>query len=88
MIEFDFTSMCSINTDLLSRKNEVIEKLNNSYMSGWTKRIDDSLVNDIISTANDIKKHSDYLVVVGIGGSFLGSYCVEKALAAAGLEDS
>lgn len=81
MIEFDFNSMCQSNTDLLSRKNEVIEKFNNSYMSGWTKKIDDSLVDDIISTANEVKKHSDYLVVVGIGGSFLGSYCVEKALA-------
>ena len=50
-------------------------------MTGWTKKIDDDLVQDIISTAEEIKKHSDYLVVIGIGGSFLGSYAVEKALA-------
>lgn len=81
MIEFDFNSMCMSDAKLLSRKDEVIEKFNNSYMSGWTRRIDESLVNDIISTANEVKKHSDCLVVVGIGGSFLGSYCVEKALA-------
>lgn len=81
MIEFDFTSMCDYNADLLSKKEEVIEKFNNSYMTGWTKKIDDDLVQDIISTAEEIKKHSDYLVVIGIGGSFLGSYAVEKALA-------
>lgn len=81
MIDFDFTNMCNYDATLLSRKDEVVEKFNNSYMTGWTRRIDESLVDDIISTAEEVKKHSDYLVVIGIGGSFLGSLAVEKALA-------
>lgn len=81
MIDFDFTNMCNYDATLLSRKDEVVEKFKNSYMTGWTRRIDESLVDDIISTAEEVKKHSDYLVVIGIGGSFLGSLAVEKALA-------
>lgn len=81
MIKFDFTTMTNSNKKLLERKEEVLEKFSKAYMTGWTKRIDTSLVDDIIDTANEVKKHSDVLVVVGIGGSFLGSLCVEKALA-------
>ena len=81
MIKFDFTSMSNFNADLLKRKEEVYNKFDESYMTGWTKRIDDSLIDDFIATANEVKKHSSVLVVIGIGGSFLGSYCVEKALA-------
>ena len=81
MIDFDFTNMCNYDATLLSRKDEVVEKFKNSYMTGWIRRIDESLVDDIISTAEEVKKHSDYLVVIGIGGSFLGSLAVEKALA-------
>ena len=33
MIEFDFTSMCDYNADLLSKKEEVIEKLSNIISS-------------------------------------------------------
>ena len=81
MIEFDFTSMCNLDMKYYSKKEEVLNSFNNSYMTGWTKRIDDELVNDIINTANKVKKHSSCLVVIGIGGSFLGSYAVERALA-------
>ncbi len=81
MIKFDFTSMSNFNADLLNRKEEVYNKFDEAYMTGWTKRIDDSLIDDFIATANEVKKHSSVLVVIGIGGSFLGSYCVEKALA-------
>jgi len=81
MIEFDFTSMCNLDMKYYSKKEEVLNSFNNSYMTGWTKKIDDELVNDIINTANEVKKHSSCLVVIGIGGSFLGSYAVERALA-------
>ncbi len=81
MIKFDFNSMDYIDNNLLNRKEEVKDKFKNSYMIGWTKRIDNSLVEDIIRTANEVKTHSDCLVVIGIGGSFLGSLAVEKALA-------
>ena len=81
MIKFDFTSMSNFNANLLNRKEEVYNKFDEAYMTGWTKRIDDSLIDDFVATANEVKKHSSVLVVIGIGGSFLGSYCVEKALA-------
>ena len=81
MIKFDFTSMSNFNADLLNRRDEVYHKFDESYMIGWTKNIEDSLIDDFIETAKEVKKHSSVLVVIGIGGSFLGSYCVEKALA-------
>lgn len=80
MIEFEYDNLYTINESLFNRKEEVLNKFNNSYMTGWTKNIDKSLVEDIINTASEVKRYSDCLVVIGIGGSFLGSYCVEKAL--------
>ena len=79
MIKFDF-SECKIDKKYLSKKEEVLEKFKNSYMTGWVKRIDNQVVSDIINTANSVKTYSDCLVVVGIGGSFLGSYAVSRAL--------
>lgn len=81
MIKFDFTSMCNFNKQMLERKAEVLCKFNSSYMSGWTKPIDKSIIDDVVKTSKEVKSHSSCLVVIGIGGSFLGSYCVEKALA-------
>lgn len=81
MIKFDFTSMCNYDNDLMSRKDEVLQKFKDGYMTGWTKKIDSNLVQDIIATSKEIKKHSKCLVVIGIGGSFLGSFAVRKALA-------
>ncbi len=81
MISFDFKSMCHIDKTLLNRKEEILDKFKNSYMTGWVRKIDNSLVEDIIKTSEEVKKHSSCLVVIGIGGSFLGSYSVEKALA-------
>lgn len=59
--------------NLLDQKNIYIEKLNNSKMIGWTKNINDDLIIEIKETAEFIKNNFDCLVVVGIGGSFLGS---------------
>lgn len=81
MIKFDFTSMCNLNNNLFNQKEEVLDKFEKSYMTGWTRKIDSTLVEDIVKTSEEIKMHSSCLVVVGIGGSFLGSYSVEKALA-------
>ena len=43
-------------------------------MTGWMKDIDNKLIEDIKNTGTYIKKNFDCLVVIGIGGSFLGSY--------------
>jgi glucose-6-phosphate isomerase len=80
MIKFDFKTYAKKFIDeedynkLYSRKNEIMTKLNNSNMNGWTKKIDDIVVSDIKKTADYIKENYECLVVVGIGGSYLGSY--------------
>lgn len=63
---------------LMNRKNEVLEKFNSSDMIGWTEQIDAELIKKIKSTAEEIKNNFDCLVMIGIGGSFLGSYAFDK----------
>ena len=94
MIKFDFHTYVDslINKDdykeLKKKKEEVLNKFNKSDMTGWTKRISDDLVNKIIDVSNDIKKNSDCLVIVGIGGSFLGSYAYSNMFKKYFLDDS
>lgn len=84
MIRFDFNTYVDkfIDKDkynlLMSRKEEIIEKLNHSNMTGWRKEIDSKLIEDINNTAKYIKENYDCLVVIGIGGSFLGSYAFDN----------
>ena len=84
MIKFDFKTYTKnfIDKDkydeLYNRKSEVFESFNNSDMIGWTKRIDSKQIDDIKTTAKYIKTNFDCLVVIGIGGSFLGSYSFDK----------
>ena len=86
MLKFDFNTYTNkfINIDdfnsLLNKKEELIEKIKNSNMTGWTKMIDNSLIEDIKNTGSYIKNNFDCLVVIGIGGSFLGSYSFDKAM--------
>ena len=63
---------------LMSRKEEIIEKLDHSNMTGWREKISPELVNDINDTAQYIRDNYDCLVVIGIGGSFLGSYAFDN----------
>lgn len=62
----------------LKRKEEVYNKFNNSKMIGWTRDIDISLITDILKLRDEIKKEASCLVVIGIGGSYLGSYALNK----------
>ena len=64
--------------EVLSKKVDIINKLKNSNMNGWTKEIDAATISKIKETASFIKKNFDCLVVIGIGGSFLGSYAFNK----------
>lgn len=64
--------------EILSKKIDIINKLKNSNMNGWTKEIDAATISKIKETASFIKKNFDCLVVIGIGGSFLGSYAFDK----------
>lgn len=63
---------------LLKEKNHYIMKLQNYYMTGWMREIDEDLVKKIKDTGQMIRNRFDCLVVIGIGGSFLGSYAFHK----------
>lgn len=63
---------------MYQEKDKWFHKLSNSEMTGWMREIDSSVVEKIKRTASYIKSHYDCLVVVGIGGSFLGSYAFHK----------
>lgn len=84
MIKFDFETYVNKFIDMneyneiYNHKNEYIQKLRNSDMNGWTKEFDKEIIEDINTTARYIKENFDCLVVIGIGGSFLGSYSFEK----------
>ena len=84
MIKLDFNTYVKKYIDednyklLINRKDEIIDKFNNCNMIGWTERIDDELINDIKDTANYVKNNFDLMIVIGIGGSFLGSYAFNK----------
>ena len=84
MIKFDFntytTSFIDKNKydELLAKKSEIITRFNESNMIGWTKKISKDIVSDIKETARNIKDTFDCMVVIGIGGSFLGSYSFDK----------
>ena len=63
---------------LMSQKNQVIESFNKCDSIGWINVPDETLIQKIIDTATYIKKNFDCFVVIGIGGSFLGSYAFDK----------
>lgn len=85
MIKFDFKTYIKpfINEnkydELYSKKDEYIARLKASDMTGWTKNIDIETLNNIERVSNYIKNNFDCLVVIGIGGSFLGSYSFHEA---------
>ena len=55
-----------------SRKMDVFQKLDTAYMNGWLSP-DVSFVDEILKVRDRVCSHSKCLVVIGIGGSFLGS---------------
>lgn len=86
MLRYDFKTYVDkfINPEeyqkLMNQKEEVVKKFQANSMTGWTDKIDDSLVAEIKETAQYVKNNFDCLVVIGIGGSFLGSYAFDKML--------
>ena len=84
MLQFDFDTYTNKFIDqeeyqrLSTEKEEWIDKLYNSNMTGWMRKIDQSLVNKIENTAQRIKNNFDCMVVIGIGGSYLGSYAFHE----------
>lgn len=84
MIKFDFNTYVDKYIDkneyikLMNRKDEVLNKFHNSDMIGWSEPLDAELINKLKETAKNIKENFDCLVMIGIGGSFLGSYAFDK----------
>ena len=55
----------------------------NNDMTGWIDypiKIEQDLVNDILATAEEVKSKCEVLLVIGIGGSYLGTKAVLEAL--------
>lgn len=82
---FDFeTYMKKITFDKYNQKlNEIFNKLENDKMNGWNnipEYIDEKEINEIIKTSKLIRKKCDVFIVIGIGGSFLGSKMAISAL--------
>lgn len=82
MVKFDFDTYSKnyIDEEIFSknfnRKEEVFSKFNNSEMIGWTRKIDNSIIDEILSLRDEVKSSANCFVVVGIGGSYLGSKAI------------
>ncbi|MBQ6538880.1 MAG: glucose-6-phosphate isomerase [Bacilli bacterium] len=67
MIKFDFIKNYDFDFDM--------DELSKYEMTGWRRNFTDDLT-DIYKLRDKVKTNSDVLVVIGIGGSFLGSKCI------------
>lgn len=82
MVKFDFDTYSKnyIDEEIFSknfnRKEEIFSKFNNSEMIGWTRKVDNSIIDEILSLRNEVKSNANCFVVVGIGGSYLGSKAI------------
>lgn len=82
MIKFNFDTYSRnyIDEEIFSknfnRKEEVFSKFNNSEMIGWTRKIDNSIIDEILNLRDEVKSNANCFVVVGIGGSYLGSKAI------------
>ena len=85
MLKFDFSTFVDnfINenelNEMMQKKSSVYNKFNEDYMTGWTRQIDKTVINNIKRVSNIVKNNSECLVVIGIGGSFLGAYAFQEA---------
>lgn len=84
MINFDFETYTKkfINIEkynkLLKKRNYYFNNLKEQTMTEFLKPIPNTLLEEIIITANYVKTNFDCMVVIGIGGSFLGSFAFDK----------
>ena len=68
--------------DTVAYIHHYLEKVDGE-LTGWLNsplENNDSLVNSMLNISNEIKMLADVLVVVGIGGSFLGARAIQGAL--------
>ena len=70
---------------LISEKNDLLknQKGKGSEFLGWINlpnQIPQELISDINKTASELRENSDVIVIIGIGGSYLGAKSVIEAL--------
>ncbi len=86
MVSFDFNTYTNKfiyeqdKAKYLAQKTTIINALNTSDMAGWTKLISADTLDHITKVVQKVKENSTCLVVIGIGGSFLGSLAVNDML--------
>ena len=69
MIKFEFTK--DYENKYINKKDEVLDKFNTYEMTGWKDKV---ILNDkILEKVKEVKSNSKLLLVIGVGGSFLGS---------------
>ena len=85
MLRFDFNTYTNKYQDkeliekLNNQKQSIITKLKTYDMTGWLDyHLDNNTLTDIISTANYIKENFDSLIVIAIGGSYMGTYALDN----------
>ena len=75
MIKFNFTE--TYQNNYLNKKEEVLNKFNSYDMTGWKNQV---LLNDkLLEKVNQVKSNSNLLLVIGVGGSYLGSKALYDA---------
>lgn len=66
-----------------SYEHLIDENSKKTSMTGWIDypvEIDYSLIDDIIETANEVKNKCEVLLVIGVGGSYLGTKAILETL--------
>ena len=78
MIKFDFETYMSDKVKIdLEKRNKLIDRLKTEDMAGFINNIisnDD--MNLIKEHANIVRNNADVLLIIGIGGSYMGSYSI------------
>lgn len=80
MIKFDFSTYMDSKVEVdTNEKQKLLNKIYNSPMAGFYNNvISTDEINKIKLVSQKIKENSNCLLVIGIGGSFLGSYAISK----------
>jgi glucose-6-phosphate isomerase len=90
-VDFDFAGVCeneelqALEKEMLNSHNLIVnENGEGSDFLGWRDLpLFENVVEEVREIANSIRKKTDILVVIGIGGSYLGARAVIEALSSA-----
>src|SRR5574344_1727719 len=88
MLKFDFSNYMSKYIDnnriksYLNSKNKYLNKLKTDKMAGWfNDRISIPTINKVKELASEINSSKRILLVIAIGGSYMGSNAINKIFA-------